>query len=65
MLEYIKTILVKVSFDRFLFEKELRKSFSLLVQDELAELRNWCYVQFATLHAPVLNQVFAKAEIEA
>jgi len=63
MLEYIKTILVKVSFDKFLFEKELRKSFTFLVQDELTELRNWCYVQFATLHAPVLNQVFAVAEV--
>lgn len=62
MLEYIKTILVKVSFDQFLFEKELRKSFTLLVQEELNELKNWCYIQFATLHAPVLNQVFAKAE---
>ncbi|MFC5269122.1 hypothetical protein [Adhaeribacter terreus] len=62
MLEYIKTILVKVSFDQFLFEKELRKSFTLLVQEELNELKHWCYIQFATLHAPVLNQVFAKAE---
>ena len=61
MLEYIKTILVKVSFDQKLFEKELRKSFALLVKDELTELRNWCYVQFASLHTPVLNQVFATA----
>lgn len=62
MLEYIKTILVKVSFDRMLFEKELRKSFAVLVKEELVELKKWCYVQFATMHANVLNQVFAKPE---
>ena len=58
MLEYIKTILVKVSFDRMLFEKELRKSFTLLMQEELTELKNWCYMQFSTLYPNVLNQVF-------
>lgn len=63
MLEYIKTILVKVSFDQKLFEKELRKSFAFLVKEELTELRTWCYLQFAALHAPVLNQVFASAEV--
>jgi hypothetical protein len=62
MLEYIKTILVKVSFDQMLFEKELRKSFTLLVADELTELKNWCYLQFANVYAPVLNQIFAVAK---
>lgn len=45
-----------------LFEKELRKSFAVLVKEELVELKKWCYVQFATMHANVLNQVFAKPE---
>ena len=62
MLEYIKTILVKVSFDQMLFEKELRKSFAVLVKEELHELKKWCYVQFATMHGSILNQVFAKPE---
>jgi len=62
MLEYIKTILVKVSFDQKLFEKELRKSFSILVQEELVELKKWCYLQFGAIHEKVLNTVFAKAE---
>ena len=62
MLEYIKTILVKVSFDQKLFEKELRKSFTVLVKEELVELKKWCYAQFASVHEKVLNQVFAKAE---
>ena len=62
MLEYVKTILEKVSFDRLLFEKELRKSFAVLVKEELIELKSWCYVQFATVHANILNQVFLKPE---
>lgn len=41
MLEYVKTILVKVSFDRKLLKKEYKKSFRWLNQDELNELRGW------------------------
>ncbi len=63
MLEYIKTILVKVSFDQSLFEKELRKSFTLLVGEELTELKKWCYTQFSSLYTPILNRIFAVAKI--
>ena len=49
MLEYVKTILLKVSFDKILFEKELRKGFRMLVPTELAELKAWCYQQFAKI----------------
>lgn len=41
MLEYSKTILKKVSFDSFLFEKELKKSLSYLMPDEIQELLMW------------------------
>lgn len=61
MLEYIKTILVKVSFDRMLFEKELRKALSLIVKEEFTEFKNWCYSQFAGVYPVVLNRVFAVA----
>ena len=61
MLEYIKTILLKVSFDRKLFEKELKKSVKLLVADEVAQLRTWCYEKFSNIYRNILNQVFAKA----
>jgi hypothetical protein len=60
MLEYIKTILVKVSFDRKLFEKELRKSIKLLVGDEIAQLRAWCYEKFSSVYRAILNQVFSR-----
>ncbi|MBG8552823.1 hypothetical protein FY528_10230 [Hymenobacter lutimineralis] len=61
MLEYAKTILVKVSFDKILFEKELRKALRMLVPDELRELRAWCYQQFARVYRTILNRVFGQA----
>jgi len=61
MLEYVKTILLKVSFDKMLFEKELRKALRMLVPTELVELKSWCYQQFAKVYQLVLNRVFAQA----
>jgi hypothetical protein len=61
MLEYVKTILLKVSFDQILFEKELRKAFRMLVPAELLELKTWCYQQFAKVYQRILNRVFAQA----
>jgi len=58
MLEYIKTILTKVSFDVKLFEKELRKAISQLINDELEDLKRWCYKKFSGKHELVLNRCF-------
>lgn len=58
MLEYFKTILVKVSFDARLFEKELRKALRDLVDEEIEELRAWCYAHFSSRHQPVLERCF-------
>ena len=41
MLEYYKTVLQKVSFDVKLFSKELKKSISKLLPDEIEELKVW------------------------
>jgi len=46
MLEYTKTILEKVAFDRKLFEKELKKAVRYLVETELRELERWCMERF-------------------
>jgi hypothetical protein len=59
MLEYVKTILNKVSFDRSLFEKELKKAIKLLIPAELIEFKEWCYDQFGHLYSPILNKHFA------
>lgn len=59
MLEYFKTILSKVSFDKRLFEKELRKAIKTLVDKEVSILKEWCYLNFGPQYPLVLNQCFA------
>ncbi len=58
MLEYVKTILVKVSFDIKLFEKELKKALKSLVKEEILELKNWCFKKFGSSHEQVLQKCF-------
>jgi len=58
MLEYFKTILSKVSFDKRLFEKELRKAIKSLVEQEISLLREWCYQKFGHQYQPILNKCF-------
>ncbi|MGB3616787.1 MAG: hypothetical protein WBA12_01595 [Catalinimonas sp.] len=59
LLDYAKLILQKVSFDKNLFEKELRKSIARLVPNEIEDLRAWCYDQFSHVHHLVLDRAFA------
>ncbi|KAA3436486.1 hypothetical protein FOA19_19030 [Rufibacter hautae] len=58
MLEYVKLILDKVSFDSSLFEKELRKSMRMLMHKELETLREWCYNHFSGAYNTILDKVF-------
>lgn len=58
MLEYFKTILSKVSFDRWLFEKELKKAIKSLLGEDIASLKEWCYKQFGHLYLSILNKCF-------
>ncbi len=62
MLEYFKTILSKVSFSKYLFEKELRKAIKVLVADELKELQQWCYRKFGQYRS-IINRSFTAAGI--
>lgn len=57
MLEYSKTILSKVSFDKNLFDKELAKAIRL-VGRELEALKKWCYDKFGHLYQSILNKHF-------
>ncbi len=59
MLEYVKTILEKVSFDGKLFEKELFKALRTLGREELKLLKNWCYERFSRIYRAILNRAFA------
>ena len=61
MLEYTKTILQKVSFNRTLFAKELRKSLQWLQKDEIYLLRVWCLVTFGDLYLDVIQDTFKSA----
>lgn len=63
MLEYAKTILLKVSFDKILFEKELRKALRNMLPDDLLQLKAWCYEQFSKLYRRILNRVFTQATL--
>ncbi|WP_234735956.1 hypothetical protein [Tellurirhabdus bombi] len=63
MLEYIKTILQKVSFDKTLFEKELKKAIRDLVPDEVKELKSWCYEKFSNLYLSILNRCFRRVRL--
>lgn len=58
MLDYVKMILLKVSFSRQLFEKELRKALRHILPDDLLGFKTWCYQQFARLYRRVLKRVF-------
>ena len=63
MLEYVKLILQKVSFDRQLFEKELKKALQTLIGDEVSQLKKWCYAQFGRMYRVVLNRCFSRARL--
>ncbi|MHC2991106.1 hypothetical protein OB13_05725 [Pontibacter sp. HJ8] len=62
MLEYVKTILLKVSFDKRLFEKELKKAFNVLAPEEIKQLKMWCYEKFSEMYLFVLNSVFSRTQ---
>ncbi len=46
MLEYVKTILEKVSFDVKLFKKEFEKAIKILIPEEVKELISWIRKNF-------------------
>ncbi len=60
MLDYVKMILLKVSFSKILFEKELRKALRQIQPTELPDFKTWCYEQFARIYWAVMNRVFAQ-----
>jgi hypothetical protein len=59
MLEFCKKVLVKVSFDRSLFAKELKKSISWLKKDELLHFKQWCIQRFGSTYGDLIQASFA------
>ena len=58
MLEFKKRVLQKVSFDLLLFEKELMKATKWLMDEELIELKTWCYDTFGDRYKDVMDKCF-------
>lgn len=58
MFEYSKEILTKVSFDKNLFKKELRKAIKWLKYDERKMLMIWCLATFGNKYGDVISQAF-------
>jgi hypothetical protein len=50
MLEYSKLILSKMTFDRKLFKKELRKAFRYLDREERRQLIIWVHSESGLIH---------------
>lgn len=63
MLDYVKVILEKVSFESSLFEKELKKALKLLSIREIRELRKWCYGKFGSIYRGILNKTFRRTQL--
>lgn len=58
MLKYTETILQKVSFNKELFKKELKKSIQWLKKDELIILKTWCIINFGAIYGDVIRESF-------
>lgn len=57
MLEMTKSVLQSVSFDKILFQKELKKATKWVAQEEYQMLRIWCLASFA-MYSDIINEVF-------
>ena len=51
MLEFCKTVLKRVSFDRRLFARELKKSFSWLSYEDALTLKAWALATYPNKYA--------------
>ena len=59
MFELTKKILVKVSFDQQLFQKELIKAIRWMADfEEVQRLREWCIKEFGTVHPGIVYKAF-------
>ena len=59
MVELSKKILVKVSFDKYLFQKELYKAIRWIKDtEELQAFKEWCILEFGHLYPTIIKRVF-------
>ncbi len=62
MLDFAASILQKVSFDRYLFGKELRKLIMWIGDDEkeISNLQEWCTKNYSNNYSDILSTEFEK-----
>ncbi len=65
MLEFCKTVLIKVSFDRTLFAKELKKSVRWLKRSEIIKLKDWCLNRYGTVYGDLILATFSNQALIA
>jgi len=58
MLDYSKNLLKKVSFDRILFKKELKKAIGWINKDERMVFQVWCLATFGHQYKDVISESF-------
>lgn len=58
MLEYTKTILVRVSFDKTLFKKELEKSLNTLEPKDIRQLQTWLNLKYSRTFPEIIEEYF-------
>jgi len=58
MLEYTKTILVRVSFDKSLFKKELEKSLNTLEPKDIRQLKSWLGQKYSRTFPEIIEEYF-------
>lgn len=63
MLQLCKKVLLRVSYNRALFARELGKSIRQLSGDDVQKLKAWCWKQFAPMHAELMEQTFRQYAI--
>ncbi len=62
MVELSKKILMKVSFDPHLFQKELCKALQWINdKEEIILLREWCHKEFGRKYPKILQKAFVTA----
>lgn len=60
MLELCKEILEKVSFDKYLFQKELQKSLNWIGSEEIRNFRAWVMQKFGGMYPDVIQTAFVR-----
>ena len=63
MLDYVKTILIKVSFDKSLFKKELEKSLKWLETEEILKLKDWVVEKYNHMYKDIISETFHSYEL--